>query len=51
MVMIGGAWLAGSVLHLPLYYVWMSVPIAWLSCWILSYLWMRSGQWAESAEI
>jgi len=50
-VMIGGAWLAGSVLHLPLYYVWMSVPIAWLSCWILSYLWMRSGQWAESAEI
>jgi putative MATE family efflux protein len=50
-VMIGGALLAGSVLHLPLYYVWMSVPIGWLACWVLSYLWMRSGQWKVAGEI
>ena len=50
-VMIGGAFLAANVLHLPLYYVWLSVPISWLACWILSYVWMRSEQWTESAEI
>ncbi|HET9234688.1 MAG TPA: hypothetical protein VFP10_11160, partial [Candidatus Eisenbacteria bacterium] len=50
-LMVGGAFLAGNVLHLPLDYVWMSIPLAWLACWILSYVWMRSGQWMESAEI
>ena len=50
-VMIGGAFLAGNVLHLPLDYVWLSVPLSWLACWILSYVWMRSEQWMASAEI
>jgi MATE family, multidrug efflux pump len=50
-LMVGGAFVAGHVLHLPLYYVWLTIPLSWLSCWILSYVWMRNEYWMESAEI
>jgi len=50
-VMIGGAYLAASVLDLPLYYVWMVIPISWLVCWVLSFFWIRSGHWKKMAEI
>jgi len=50
-VMVGGSFLAGSLLHLPLYVVWLSIPIAWATCWALSYVWMRSERWKDIAEI
>ncbi len=50
-VMIAIAFLAGSVMHLPLCYVWLSVPLSWLACWILSYVWMRSEQWKAAGDL
>ncbi len=43
--MVGCGYLSALVLGLELEYVWMSVPIAWLACLVLSYSWMRSGYW------
>jgi putative MATE family efflux protein len=50
-VMVGCAYVTALVLDLPLYYVWMAIPLSWLACFLLSYFWMHSEQWKKMAEI
>jgi Na+-driven multidrug efflux pump len=49
-VMIGGG-AAAVLLGWPLYTVWLTIPLGWLTCWVLSVLWVRSGQWKKMVEI
>ena len=44
-VLLGAAFVAGPLLHLALSWVWLSLPLAWGVCLVLSYAWVRSGFW------
>lgn len=43
--MLGWAYAAALVLDLPLPYIWLSLPVAWLIELLLSYRWVRAGRW------
>jgi MATE family multidrug resistance protein len=39
------SYLTAFVLHLSLVYIWISLPLAWLICLILSHAWVTQGYW------
>ena len=43
--MLAGTYLLAIVMELRLEYIWMSLPVAWLTCLLLSYAWVRIGYW------
>jgi MATE family, multidrug efflux pump len=43
--MLGSTYLAAIVMGLELNYIWMSLPIAWMTCLALSWAWVRAGYW------
>ncbi len=45
LTMLGITYLSAIHLAWPVEFVWMSMPIAWLVCLIISYAWMKSGIW------
>ncbi len=43
--MLGMAYLTAIPLAWPVELVWLSLPIAWLVCLVISYVWMKSRMW------
>jgi Na+-driven multidrug efflux pump len=43
--MLGIAYLMAIPLAWPVERVWLSLPIAWAVCLLISYLWMKSRMW------
>ncbi len=43
--MLGIAYLTAIPLAWPVELVWLSLPIAWLVCLVISYMWMKSRMW------
>src|SRR5204863_8142472 len=43
--MLGIAYLTAIPLAWPVELVWLSLPIAWLVCLVISYVWMKSRMW------
>lgn len=43
--MLGSSYIAAIVMGWALEYVWMSLPLAWLTGLTLSYAWMRAQYW------
>jgi len=43
--MLGIAYLMSIPLAWPVERVWLSLPIAWAVCLLISYLWMKSRMW------
>src|ERR1041385_3579252 len=45
LVMLGVTYVAAIHLAWPLAIVWLTVPITWLVCLMISYGWIKSGFW------
>jgi len=43
--MVACGYLAAFVIGRGQEYVWMSLPVAWTACLVLSFLWIRGGRW------
>ncbi len=45
--MVGIAYLTAVPLAWPIEIVWLSLPIAWSVCLLISYMWMKSRIWGR----